>query len=116
MEPGDPMAGKSRGSGVARVLAPLALIVTLLVVVFVISSSLGGDDSGSGSGRSGKPTAPKSQSSGGGDEAPDEYVVKSGDSLSTISEDTGISIERIQKLNPDVDPQALIEGQTLKLK
>ena len=44
------------------------------------------------------------------------YVVRSGDTLSAISLDTGVSVERLQALNPDVDVQALQPGQRLKLR
>lgn len=44
------------------------------------------------------------------------YVVRSGDTLSAISIDTGVSIARIQALNPNVDVQALQPGQRLKLR
>ncbi len=44
------------------------------------------------------------------------YIVRSGDTLSAISIDTGVSIARIQALNPNVDVQALQPGQRLKLR
>ncbi len=47
---------------------------------------------------------------------PPTYVVKEGDSLSTISQRTGVSLERIEQLNPTLDPLSLVPGQRLKLK
>ena len=44
------------------------------------------------------------------------YVVQAGDTLGGIAERTGVSVERLQELNPIVDPQALTSGQWLKLK
>ena len=44
------------------------------------------------------------------------YVVKEGDSLSAISRETGVSLDRIEQLNPDLDPLSLVPGQRLKLK
>jgi LysM repeat protein len=44
------------------------------------------------------------------------YVVQSGDTLGGIAEKTGVSVETLQELNPNVDPQALTSGQRLKLK
>ena len=44
------------------------------------------------------------------------YVVRAGDTLGGIAEKTGVSVEKLQELNPDVDPQALTSGQRLKLK
>lgn len=43
------------------------------------------------------------------------YVVKPGDTLSSIAIGTGVSVEQLQALNPDVDPQALAAGERLKL-
>lgn len=47
---------------------------------------------------------------------PSSYVVKEGDSLSGISARTGVSLRRIEQLNPRVDPLSLVPGQRLKLK
>jgi teichoic acid transport system ATP-binding protein len=44
------------------------------------------------------------------------YVVQTGDTLGGISEETGVSVERLQELNPNLDPQALVSGQRLKLR
>jgi LysM repeat protein len=41
--------------------------------------------------------------------------VKPGDVLSSIAEKTGVSLQRLQELNPDVDASALRAGQKLKL-
>jgi LysM repeat protein len=43
-------------------------------------------------------------------------VVKPGDSFGSIAERTGVPIERLEELNPDVDPQALVVGQRLRLR
>ena len=42
-------------------------------------------------------------------------MVKQGDLLSTIADKTGVPIERIEALNPDLDPQVLIPGQSIKI-
>jgi hypothetical protein len=44
------------------------------------------------------------------------YVVQTGDTLGGISAETGVSVERLQELNPNLDPQALVSGQRLKLR
>ena len=48
--------------------------------------------------------------------SPATYVVKNGDTLTSIAHKTGVSVVRIQTLNPEVDPQILISGETLKLR
>jgi len=45
-----------------------------------------------------------------------EYVVQTGDTLGSIASKTGVSVNRLQQLNPHLDPQALVSGQRLKLR
>ena len=96
-----------------RLLAPVALIVATLAFFVILTGS--GDDEG----RSGSGTAVQRTDTGGdrrdGGSQPETYEVQSGDTLDAISAETGVSVERIQALNPDVDPQSLIAGQELKL-
>ena len=47
---------------------------------------------------------------------PATYTVKTGDNLGSISEKTSVPIEDLQELNPELDPQALVSGQKIKLK
>lgn len=44
------------------------------------------------------------------------YTVRPGDTPSGIAEKTGVPIERLLELNPDVDAQALQTGTRLKLR
>lgn len=44
------------------------------------------------------------------------YVVRRGDALSVISQRTGVSEERLEQLNPDADPLALLPGERLRLR
>jgi LysM repeat protein len=44
------------------------------------------------------------------------YTVKSGDTLGSISEKTGIPVTKLQELNPQLDPQQLVSGQKIKLR
>ena len=46
----------------------------------------------------------------------DVYVVKTGDTLGSIAEKTGVPVEKLQELNPELDPQALVSGQKIKLR
>ena len=43
------------------------------------------------------------------------YTVKAGDTLSGIASKTGVSLTRIEELNPKLDSQALQTGETIKL-
>ena len=44
------------------------------------------------------------------------YVVRTGDTLGAIAQRTGVTVERLQELNPTLDPQALTSGQRIKLR
>ena len=105
----------------SRWLAPLAIVAVAGVAVAIVGSS-----GGSKAGPAATPaldgdlkrtttttSAPKTTTTEAG---PATYTVKSGDTLSAISVDTGVSITRLQKLNPDIDVQALQLGQTLNLR
>jgi len=48
--------------------------------------------------------------------APTFYVVKPGDSLSTIAARTGVAVGQLEALNPNVDPNVLHAGQRLRLR
>ena len=100
-----------------RILAPLALILTAIAVVVAVSISTGAGGSKSASTTT-TATATKQDGQKTGTTAkskPKVYVVKPGDLLTSIAESTGVSIERIQALNPDLDPQVLIPGQSIKI-
>ena len=102
----------------ARWLAPLAIVVVGGTAYGILKS--GSPDHGSGSSKN----RPAAQKQSGGTTAPTTtvkvtrrtYVVRTGDTLSSISLDTGVSVDRLQQLNPDVDVQALQPGQRLKLR
>jgi LysM repeat protein len=44
------------------------------------------------------------------------YVIRVGDSLSSISVKTGLSVGQLEALNPSVDPNALQTGDRLRLR
>jgi LysM domain len=102
-----------RSSAPARIVAVIVLIAAFVVVVVVFAGALGGDSGGSdghGHGRSGHHARRAKH------KAPKSYVVESGDTLISIAHQTGVSVARIEELNPEVDPQILIAGETLKLR
>lgn len=97
----------------ARLLAPLALVAAVVGVFVVVQASAPGTAD-----RSGRPTATQrtaTQQSRPERQRRRAYVVKVGDTLTAVAESTGVSLPTIQRLNPDVDPQALQTGQRLKL-
>jgi LysM repeat protein len=102
---------KKPSSAAARILAVLALVLAILVVVVVASSALNGSDS---TGRHhGKHQAQKHKTHR---TQAKTYTVETGDTLTAIAHRTGVPVAEILALNPEVDPQILIAGQTLKLR
>ena len=109
---------KKRPSSIARTLAVLALVAAFLVLIVVVSAALN-ENGSEGSGGSGKAHAqhvshqePEEVEK----KVPATYVIKSGDTLTAIAHATGVSVAKIERLNPEVDPQILIAGEKLKLR
>jgi LysM repeat protein len=98
-----------------RLLAPLALVLFAIALVGVLLSAGSGDE---GSGRSAaKRTTTAARTQPKRARAPRAtYTVKTGDTLGGIAAKTGVPIERLQELNPELDPQALVSGQKIKLR
>ncbi len=105
---------EDRARSPLRLLAPVALIAATLAFFMIVTGS--GDDEGqsAGGGTTAQQADTRSGREDGGSE-PETYEVQSGDTLDAISAETGVSVERIQALNPDIDPQSLIAGQEIKL-
>jgi LysM repeat protein len=102
---------EKRTSAFARILAAVALIAAVLVVVVVVSATLNDGSSkqkDSSSHHAKKQRAHRTTAK--------TYTVKSGDTLTAIAHETGVPVAEILALNPEVDPQILIAGQTLKLR
>jgi LysM repeat protein len=106
------MAGRSP----ARFLAPLALIAFTVALLMVISSgngSSGGEEPASNAQQPAATATPAAKSKG--KRKRKIYVVKLGDTPSGIAEKTGVSLEQLEKANPDLDPQLLAPGQRIRL-
>lgn len=101
-----------RSSAPARIFAVAALAVALIVAIVAIGSALGGDDSDDSGGRHRGAKAQKAHH----EHVPVTYEVKSGDTLISIAHRMGVSVARIEELNPEVDPQILVAGEQLKLR
>jgi LysM repeat protein len=110
------MPGHERKSP-ARLLAPTALALFALALAVVIITSNASDDSGSREPASERTSTREPATTG---REPRRrratYTVKVGDTLGAIAEQTGVSVERLQELNPELDPQALVSGQKIKLR
>jgi LysM repeat protein len=103
---------EKRSSAVARVIATLALIGAVLIVVVVASSALNSSNS---SGHHHKQHQAQKEQTKHRTQAK-TYTVQTGDTLIAIAHKTGVPLAEILTLNPEVDPQILTAGETLKLK
>jgi LysM repeat protein len=95
-----------------RFLAPLALVAVIVATVLVVRAGLGTTHHSTTQTTS----AARVRSAGRVRRAKHFYVVRPGDSLSTISVKTGVPVARLEALNPAIDPQALQTGQRLRLR
>ncbi|MDQ2622595.1 MAG: LysM peptidoglycan-binding domain-containing protein [Actinomycetota bacterium] len=102
-----------RNSVISRLLAVLALGIAVVAVIVAVGAATGNGDADS---TSSKPAATKKQQARKNRNKPKTYEVKEGDNLSMIADRTGVSVDEIEELNPDLDPQALTIGQKLKLR
>jgi LysM repeat protein len=100
----------------ARFLALVALVAAVVAVIVVASNTNLHNDSNKGKGNGAnhakahkkQPKKPRTKAK--------TYEVQSGDTLTSIAKKTGITVSELQALNPEVDPQTLIEGEVLKLQ
>ena len=92
-----------------RLLALVALALAVILIIVIVGNNKGDDGD---SGKTGKQNAGKTKPK----TTKKVYVVKEGDTLTGIAHSTGIGVVKIQKLNKDLDPQALQAGQKLKLR
>ena len=105
------LPGRPKRSIVARIVALVALIGTIVVLYVVISGSLSIDDNSSSS-NAGTEQATVPENHG---EIPKKVTVGEGESLSSIAEKYKISVKRIMRLNKGVDPNTLATGQVIIL-
>jgi LysM repeat protein len=97
---------------IVRAFAVIALVAAFILVVVVVATSGGGSGSGDSGG------AQKANVSKVGRQALRKgvWIVRPGDTLGRISVKTGIDVTTLQTLNPDLDPQTLLEGQRIALR
>src|SRR5437879_4692212 len=104
----------------SRWLAPLALVAVAVAVLAILSGGGGGSSNGGATTTRPASTGKAAQKGRGGKTKPAaaksrSYTVQAGDTLSGIAAKTGLSLTRIEQLNPALDSQALQTGQKVKL-
>ncbi|HEX8120372.1 MAG TPA: LysM peptidoglycan-binding domain-containing protein [Solirubrobacteraceae bacterium] len=109
----------------SRFLAPLALLASIVAVLMIVSATTGDGDSdkeGSTSTQerratNGRKSKERTSTNARTSTTPQRktYTVKPGDTLASISERTGVTVEEIEDLNPDIDANSLTVGDKIKL-
>jgi LysM repeat protein len=93
---------------------PGQLVVGVLAAVVVVAAaSFAGIAAVSGIGA---PDAPKAVSSAALARLPVYWIVRRGDTFSTIAARTGLSIADLEQFNADITPESIVPGQRLKLR
>jgi LysM repeat protein len=117
----------------ARVAAPAAFLLAATVAILLVRSALHAGDDPSSSARppagttaavtdarrvvtapsaTTAPTAPPATTA----PAAEYYVIQEGDTLATVADQYGTSVEQLLVLNPDVDPVSLSIGQRIRVQ
>jgi LysM repeat protein len=112
------LAGMRHRRSTGRWLAPVALLAAAVAVYAIATGNR--SDGGSGKGADGRTTTThQTGTSTNRTTKPARrktYTVKPGDVLSAIAAKTGLTVEELQRLNPNVDAQTLQPGDKLKLR
>jgi LysM repeat protein len=103
----------------ARFLAPIALVAFAFALYTVVEHTR--DTGGSSSATPAQTSAPSKASKKAAAKKTARhhrrtYRVRPGDTPSSIAFKYGITVQQLQKLNPDMDPQALTVGERLRLR
>jgi len=108
---------KKKRNWFARFLALVALVAAVIAVIVVASnthlhssSDKGGKTTSTHAKQQKKPEKKKPRTKA------KTYEVQSGDTLTSIAHETGLTVSELQALNPEIDPQTLIAGEILQLQ
>jgi LysM repeat protein len=108
-----------------RILAPVALVAFAVALALIITSTNKSDGGSSKSASQAEKardlgtstSRERSRRRAARDRLPKRvYVVQDGDTLGSIAEKTGVSVEKLQALNPGLDQFSLQTGQKIKIR
>jgi len=97
----------------ARLLAPIVIIAVAVSVYLIVHGTVDNHHTVTHSSTTSRKRHHKHKR---GAHTPKYYVVKAGDTLSGIASHTGVPLIRLERLNPNVSPNALQTGRRLRLR
>lgn len=110
---------------VARFAAPAAFLLAVTILVLIVRSATSEDEPAT-TPTVATTTAPTTTAAPAATKPPADttptttaavstYTIEAGDTLQTIADQYGTTVEQLLVLNPDVDPTALQIGQTIRV-
>jgi LysM repeat protein len=105
----------------ARFLAPIALVAFAFALYTVVQNARDDGGASSSSNTPAQTTPAKSRSAGHSSKKSKAHLKKAhrvqpGETPSSIALKYGITVKQLERLNPDMDPQALTVGERLRLR
>jgi LysM repeat protein len=99
----------------ARLVAPLAFLAAAITLILLVQSGLSSGEPGTGTSATPTTTAQTGGTTPTATTQRRRYRVKRGDTLESIAERFGTTVETLIELNPDIDPLALSPGQRIRV-
>jgi LysM repeat protein len=99
-----------------RLLAPAAFLAAATIAVLLIRSGLDPNDESASTRRAAtRPAQTRTQptTTRRRPRVTRTYTIQEGDTFETVAADQGTTVQRLQALNPDVDPNSLQVGQKI---
>jgi LysM repeat protein len=110
---------------VARFAAPAAFLLAVTILVLLVRSATSEDEPATSpppattqapaTTAAPAATTPPPETAPATTAAGSTYTIEAGDTLQTIADQYGTTVEELLVLNPDVDPTALQIGQTIRV-
>ncbi len=101
----------------ARYALPAVALLAVTAVVLVVRASLRSDSPAVRPHVSAKTTHARPAKASPAPSAPKQYyVIRSGDTLGQVASRLSTTVEALLRLNPGVEPTALVPGQQIRVK
>jgi LysM repeat protein len=111
-----PRARRKARPGIAHYAAPALFLLGVTIAVLLIRAGLQHDRATTTTNRGPAPVETTTTTATTTQPRRATYTVQTGDTFGSIAAKVGISVERLQSLNPGVSSNALQVGQKLRIK